>query len=191
MELKWVVQERPERALVRELAGSLNLPEIASSILVSRGMNTPVTANKFLKPSLNDLFDPFVISGMNIAVERVIKSLTRNEKMMIYGDYDVDGITSASLMFLILNRLGADVSYYLPNRLVEGYGISEDGLQEAEKRNINLLISVDCGITAVEEVEIARKKGLDCIITDHHEPGETIPNATAIVNPKLDGDQMG
>jgi single-stranded-DNA-specific exonuclease len=119
---------------------------------------------------------------------------------MIYGDYDVDGITSASLMFLILNRLGANVSYYLPNRLVEGYGISEDGLQEAENRDIDLLISVDCGITAVEEVNYARRKGLDCIITDHHEPGENIPDAAhhepgenipdaaAIVNPKLDGE---
>ena len=99
MELKWVVQQRPERTLIRELAGSLNLPEIASLILVSRGLSTPELAKKFLKPSLNDLFDPFVISGMNTAVERVIKSLTRNEKLMIYGDYDVDGITSASLMF--------------------------------------------------------------------------------------------
>lgn len=189
MELKWVVQQRPERELIRELAAVLNLPEIASSIMVSRGLDTSESAQKFLKPSLNDLFDPFVVSGMNTAVDRVIKSLTRNEKMMIYGDYDVDGITSASLMFLILNRLGANVSYYLPNRLVEGYGISEDGLQEAEKRKINLLISVDCGITAVDEVDFAQAKGLDCIITDHHEPGEIIPKARAIVNPKLDGDQ--
>lgn len=188
MELKWVVQPRPEQQLIRELSNRLFLPEIASAILVSRNLGEVDKAEKFLKPSLKDLFDPFLISGISKAVERVINSLTKNERIMIYGDYDVDGITSASLMFLVLNRLGANVSYYLPNRLVEGYGISEDGLQEAENRNINLLISVDCGITAVEEVDYARKKGLDCIITDHHEPGDTIPEASAIVNPKLDGE---
>jgi single-stranded-DNA-specific exonuclease len=119
-------------------------------------------------------------------VERVVYALKNNEKVMIYGDYDVDGITSASLMFLVLNRLGANVSYYLPNRLVEGYGISEDGLEEAVKRQINLLISVDCGITAIQEVEIAREKGIDCLITDHHEPGVELPKAQVIINPKLD-----
>jgi single-stranded-DNA-specific exonuclease len=188
MELKWVVQQRPEQKLIRELSNRLVLPEIAAAILVSRNIGRPETADQFLKPSLKDLFDPLLISGMSDAVERVIKSLTKNERIMIYGDYDVDGITSASLMFLILNRLGANVSYYLPNRLVEGYGISEDGLQEAESRDIDLLVSVDCGITAVEEVKYARKKGLDCIITDHHEPGDIIPDAAAIVNPKLDGE---
>ena len=188
MELKWVVQPQPDQKAVRELSSKLFLPEIAASILVNRGIDSTESAEKFLKPSLKDLFDPFLISGMKDAVDRVISSLTKNEKIMIYGDYDVDGITSASLMFLVLNRLGANVSYYLPNRLVEGYGISEDGLQEAENRSIDLLVSVDCGITAVEEVEIAQGKGLDCIITDHHEPGDKIPKATAIVNPKLDGE---
>ncbi|UCC79501.1 MAG: single-stranded-DNA-specific exonuclease RecJ [Candidatus Zixiibacteriota bacterium] len=188
MELKWVVQPRPDQKAVRELSGRLFLPEIAATILVNRGIDTTETAEKFLRPSLKNLFDPFMISGMNNAVDRVIRSLTNNEKIMIYGDYDVDGITSASLMFLVLNRLGANVSYYLPNRLVEGYGISEDGLQEAQNRNIDLLISVDCGITAAEEVEFAQRRGLDCIITDHHEPGNIIPRAAAIVNPKLDGE---
>ncbi len=111
------------------------------------------------------------MSQMDMAVERVIQALKANERIMIYGDYDVDGITGTALMFLILNRLGASVSYYLPNRLIEGYGISEDGLQEAEKRKVNLLVSVDCGITAVDEVVAARRMGIDCIITDHHEPG--------------------
>jgi len=188
MELKWVVQPRSDQELVRELSSRLNLPEIAASILVSRGIDTFESAERFLKPSLENLFDPFLISGINNATERVIRSLTRNEKIMIYGDYDVDGITSASLMFLVLNRLGANVSYYLPNRLIEGYGISEDGLLEAENRDIDLLISVDCGITAIEEVDFAQSKGLDCIITDHHEPGDAIPKAAAIVNPKIDGE---
>ncbi len=107
---------------------------------------------------------------------------------MIYGDYDVDGITAASLMFLVLNKLGSNVHYYLPNRLVEGYGLSEEGILEAEKKKASLIISVDTGITANREVEYAKEKFIDCIITDHHEPGETLPLAAAVVNPKIKGD---
>lgn len=187
MELKWVVLPDPDYKTVAKLCQELNVPEIAARILAARGMTDAHSARKFLNPGLSDLFDPFLMSQMNLAVERVIQALKSNEKIMIYGDYDVDGITSAALMFLVLNRLGASVSYYLPNRLIEGYGISEDGLMEAEKRNVDLLISVDCGITAVEEVATARRKGIDCIITDHHEPGDRIPEANAIVNAKLDG----
>ncbi len=187
MELKWVVQPDPDHKIVDRLIDELNTSEIACRILVARGIVERNIAEKFLNPSLTDLFDPFLLSRMDKAVDRVIQALKANERMMIYGDYDVDGITGTALMFLVLNRLGANVSYYLPNRLVEGYGISEDGLQEAEKRKISLLISVDCGITAVDEVETARRMGIDCIITDHHEPGERLPHANAIVNAKLDG----
>jgi single-stranded-DNA-specific exonuclease len=187
MELKWVVQPDPDFKILSKLSQELNIPEIAARILASRGVYDSQKAGKFLDPQLSDLFDPFAISNMDKAVDRVIQALKANEKIMIYGDYDVDGITATALMFLILNRLGAIVSYYLPNRLIEGYGISEDGLIEAEKRQANLLISVDCGITAVEEVAAARNKGIDCIITDHHEPGDKIPVANAIVNAKLDG----
>ena len=187
MDLKWVVQPDPDFKTVVRLSQELNIPEIAARILVARGMNDTASSDKFLNPVMPDLFDPFLMSQMDIAIDRVIQALKANEKIMIYGDYDVDGITGTALMFLILNRLGASVSYYLPNRLIEGYGISEDGLQEAEKRQINLLISVDCGITAVDEVTAARKMGIDCIITDHHEPGARIPEANALVNAKLDG----
>jgi single-stranded-DNA-specific exonuclease len=187
MELKWVVQPEPDYNVVARLGRELNIPEMACRILVSRGVNDSSSAQKFLNSDLCDLFEPFQLSQMDKAVDRVIQALKANEKIMIYGDYDVDGITGTALMFLVLNRLGATVSYYLPNRLVEGYGISEDGLQEAEKRQVTLLISVDCGITAVGEVAAAQKMGIDCIITDHHEPGNRIPEAVAIVNAKLDG----
>jgi single-stranded-DNA-specific exonuclease len=187
MELKWVVQPEPDYNVVTRLSRELNIPEMACRILVSRGVNDSSSAQKFLNSDLCDLFEPFQLSQMDKAVDRVIQALKANEKIMIYGDYDVDGITGTALMFLVLNRLGATVSYYLPNRLVEGYGISEDGLQEAEKRQVTLLISVDCGITAVGEVAAAQKMGIDCIITDHHEPGNRIPEAVAIVNAKLDG----
>lgn len=188
MDLKWVVQPEPSSIIYRKLSEDLNIPPVASRILASRGITDSLKAERFLKPSLSNLFDPFLLSNMDKAVERVVQALKKNEKIMIYGDYDVDGITSTAIMFLVLNRLGADVSYYLPNRLVEGYGISEDGLLEAERRKAMLLITVDCGITAVDEFDIARKMGIDCIITDHHEPAERIPKAHAIVNAKLDGE---
>lgn len=187
MDLKWVVQPETDHNSVRKLSEELNISHIASRILISRGMRETGLAESFLKPSLSDLFDPFLMSQMDRAVDRIVDALKRNQRIMVYGDYDVDGITSTALVFLVLNRLGANVSYYLPNRLVEGYGMSEDGLQEAKKRNIDLLITVDCGITAVEEFAVARRMGIDCIITDHHEPSDRIPEASAIVNAKLDG----
>lgn len=190
MDLKWVVADEVHVEEAQKLADQFSIPFIAAKILCSRGIVAPEQAQKFLNPSLKDLFDPFIMHGMKEGVERAIQALKTNEKIMIYGDYDVDGITSAALMFLVLNRLGANVSYYLPNRLVEGYGISEDGLEEAVKRNIDLLISVDCGITAIQEVEIARSKGIDCLITDHHEPGVELPKADVIINPKLDSEDM-
>ncbi len=186
MDLQWEVADETHVEEARILADKFSIPYIAAKILCRRGIITPDQADQFLNPNLKNLFDPFLMHGMKEGVDRVVKALKNNERIMIYGDYDVDGITSASLMFLVLNRLGADVSYYLPNRLVEGYGISEDGLEEAVKRNINLLISVDCGITAVAEVEVARGMGIDCLITDHHEPGAELPKATVIINPKLD-----
>ncbi len=184
--MKWVVADDVHVEQARKLARELSIPYVTAKILCARGLCDIDQATKFLNPSLQQLFDPFVLPGMKAGVERVIQALKNNEKMMIYGDYDVDGITGTALMFLVLNRLGGSVSYYLPNRLLEGYGISEDGLEEAVKRDIDLLISVDCGITAVDEVRIATEKGIDCIITDHHEPGPELPKAQVIINPKLD-----
>jgi len=123
--------------------------------------------------------------GMRQAVERLVTALQGREKIMVYGDYDVDGITSTALIFMVLNRLGAEVHYYLPNRLIEGYGLSEEGIDHAVECGINLILTVDCGITAVDEVEYARSKGIEVLITDHHEPGSRLPHAVTIVNPKL------
>ena len=188
MDLKWVIEPRTDQSVARKLADDLDIPHVAAGILASRGLTETAEARKFLNPGLADLFDPYLLSQMDRAVDRVIKALKENQRIMVYGDYDVDGITSTALMFLVLNRLGADVNYYLPNRLVEGYGISEDGLLEAERRKINLLITVDCGITAVDEFMTAKRLGIDCIITDHHEPSDRIPDVQAIVNAKLDGE---
>lgn len=188
MDLKWVIEPRTDQSATRRMAEELSIPRVAAGILASRGLRETAEARKFLNPGLADLFEPFLLSQMDRAVDRVIRALKENQRIMVYGDYDVDGITSTALMFLVLNRLGADVTYYLPNRLIEGYGISEDGLLEAERRRINLLITVDCGITAVDEFSMARRIGIDCIITDHHEPSDRIPDVHAIVNAKLDGE---
>jgi len=188
MELRWEFPQKLDESKCKELSSKLGLPPVIGKILINRGRSEPEEARNFLNPSLSDLYDPFSLKDMEKAVERIISALKENEKIMIFGDYDVDGITSASLMYLVLTKLGAQVSYYLPNRLVEGYGLSEEGILEAERRGAKLIISVDCGINAVKEVDFAQKKGIDCIITDHHEPSETLPDAWAIINPKQEGE---
>ncbi len=184
MKPKWELKPEPDQSVVNQLASELSLPPIATRILVARGLDTKSKAEEFLSPSLENLLDPFLLPDMQKGVDRVIRALKEKEKIMIFGDYDVDGITSTSLLFLVLNKLGAEVTYYLPNRLIEGYGLSEEGILEAERRGVELIISVDCGITATEEVAFAKSKGIDTIVTDHHEPKEILPHASAIINPK-------
>ncbi len=182
--LKWVVAPEPDGELLQNIASKVGLPKTVTKILFNRQIDTPEAIQQFLNPSLSDLVDPFTMLDMDKAVERIMNALRENERIMVYGDYDVDGITASSLLYLILNKLGAQVSYYLPNRLIEGYGLSVDGINEAVVKEITLIVSVDTGVTAVEEVEYARSKGIDCILTDHHEPGEKLPKAIALVNPK-------
>ncbi len=184
MKLKWEIAAELDPLLVNQLASQLSLSPVAAGLLASRGLDTKDKAEEFLYPSLNNLLDPFVLPQMDRGVERVMQALRDKEKIMIFGDYDVDGITATSLLFLVLNKLGAEVTYYLPNRLIEGYGLSEEGILEAQRRGVSLIISVDCGITAVEEVIYAKNKGIDTIITDHHEPKDVLPQVCAIINPK-------
>jgi single-stranded-DNA-specific exonuclease len=184
MNLKWELLPEPDQQVVNQLVTELSLPSVAVKILVNRGLDTKSRADKFLAPSLEDLLDPYLLTGMEKGVDRILQALKEKEKIMIFGDYDVDGITATSLLFLILNKLGAEVTYYLPNRLIEGYGLSEEGISEAVRRGVRLIISVDCGITAVEEIAFAKARGIDTIITDHHEPKEILPDACAIINPK-------
>ena len=187
MKLKWESKPEPDQQVVNQLSSELSLPPLVAKILVTRGLDTKSKAEEFLSPSLENLLDPFLLTDMDKGVDRVIRALKEKERIMIFGDYDVDGITSTSLLFLVLNKLGAEVTYYLPNRLIEGYGLSEEGICEAERRGVGLIISVDCGITAVEEVAFAKSKGIDTVITDHHEPKEVLPDASAIINPKAAG----
>ncbi len=183
---QWVLAISPPEELVREIADRANLPRPIVEILINRKIDTAAKVKEFIDPSLKDLSDPFLLKGMTEAVIRISEALRENEKILIYGDYDVDGITATSLLFLVLNRLGAQVDFYLPNRLIEGYGLTQEGILEAKQRGASLIITVDTGITAVEEVEFARAEGIDCIITDHHETGAKIPKAVSIVNPKQD-----
>jgi len=181
---QWVLATDPPDELVNDLSDQTGLPRTVVKILINRKLTTTEKINNFIDPGLSKLSDPFILKDMDKAVGRITDALRENEKILIYGDYDVDGITATSLLYLVLNRLGAQVDYYLPNRLTEGYGLALDGINEAENRGITLIITVDTGITAVDEVELARHRGMDVIITDHHETGDKIPKAVAIVNHK-------
>ena len=181
---QWVLAADPDHALVARLVAETMLPRNIVKILVNRGMTTPETIRRFLNPDLTELRDPFAMTGMQEGIERVIQALYNNERILIYGDYDVDGITATSLLYLVLNKLGASVDFYLPNRLTEGYGLSQDGIDLAKQQGVTLIVTVDTGITAVEEVRYATSLGLDVVITDHHEAGGSIPEALAIINPK-------
>ncbi|MEE8404591.1 MAG: single-stranded-DNA-specific exonuclease RecJ [candidate division Zixibacteria bacterium] len=180
----WDVVPVPDSSSVRNLSEALELPPAIVKILLNRGFDSPESVEKFLNPQLSDLQDPFLLHGMDIAMERVTKALLANERIVIYGDYDVDGITATSLLYIIFNKLGAQVDYFLPNRLVEGYGLSVDGINEAKKQGVDLIITVDTGVNAIDEVAYANSQGIDVIITDHHEPREILPEAVAIINPK-------
>ena len=181
---KWVLTPEPEPELVHSLVEAVQLPPAIVKILINRGMNTPATIDSFLNPSLKDLKDPFELMGMAEGIERVTQAFVNNEKVMIFGDYDVDGITATSLLYIVLNKLGAQVDFYLPNRLTEGYGLSVDSINLARDAGVTLIVTVDTGINAIEEVEYATSQGIDVVITDHHEAGGDRPPASAVINPK-------
>ena len=184
MDMKWVIENDLNKEDVYSLASQLSVPHIIAQILVRRGIRDADSARKFFSPEINQLYDPFLMKDMSEAVERLRRAVLGNEKILIYGDYDVDGITSVSFLVLLLKEVGANVDYYIPDRQVEGYGLSSQGIDIAKERNIDLIITVDCGITGHEEIELARTDGIDVIVTDHHEPSLTMPNAVAVVDPK-------
>src|SRR4030042_1494794 len=145
--LEWVLAKEPDYRQVDDLSKQTGLPKNILKILITGGLDERDKIEGFINPKMEDLSYPFKLSGMDKAVERIVDALRKNERIMVYGDYDVDGVTASSLMFLVLNTLGAQVIYYLPNRLVEGYGLSEDGIHEAQKRGVSLIVSVDTGVT--------------------------------------------
>lgn len=183
----WKILNCPDEFSQQVLVDDLNIHPSLAKVLVLREIDSYRKAKLFFKPSLEDLHDPFLLTGMRDAVKRIIKALTDNEKIMIYGDYDVDGTNAAAMLYLFLSEIGGNVQIYIPNRFKEGYGISKNGIDEAVKNKIKLIISVDCGITAIEETEYARNYGIDLIICDHHEPGEVLPKALAVLDPLKPG----
>ncbi|HBZ87099.1 MAG: single-stranded-DNA-specific exonuclease RecJ [Candidatus Edwardsbacteria bacterium RIFOXYD12_FULL_50_11] len=184
MERKWIFPEGGDEQLVKELAVSLEVTPLVARLLLVRGIKNADEARLFLDPQMSDCHDPFTMKGMDVIVDRLERALREKERIMIYGDYDVDGITGTALLWRSLSYLGGDVNWYLPSRAKEGYGISSSGVEEAQRRGVKLIVSVDCGITAHQEVELARSLGIECIITDHHEPKESLPDAVAVLDPK-------
>lgn len=180
---RWQLVEEPEESKILALSDSLNIPSVLAKLLIQRGISNFFEAKEYFRPSLDTLHDPFLMNGMEEASTRLISALTNNEKICVYGDYDVDGTCSAALMYMFLKELGADVEVYIPNRLTEGYGVSISSIDGFAEKGISLLVTVDCGITAVEEVAHANSKGIDTIICDHHQPKEELPDAVAVLDP--------
>jgi single-stranded-DNA-specific exonuclease len=184
MEKRWVVKDKGEIAVVKQLAGALGVSESLANLMVQRNISSPDEANAFFNPSLDYLHDPFLMKDMNIAVDRISTAVKKNERILVYGDYDVDGTTAVALMYSFLKDQYSNVEYYIPDRYKEGYGVSFQGLDFAYQNNCKVVITLDCGIKAVEKVKYARMKGLDVIICDHHYPGDEIPKALAVLDPK-------
>lgn len=174
-------------AVVNNLAKQLGVSEVVARILVCRKLFTEEECRKFFQPDISHFHDPFLFMDMEKAVSRIIGAVENNEKIVIYGDYDVDGVTATVLLTNVLKRIGASCDCYLPNRLTEGYGMSTEGVDEIHRRGANLIISVDCGITAHDAVGHAASLGIDVIITDHHEAHQQLPEALAILDPKVEG----
>jgi single-stranded-DNA-specific exonuclease len=180
---RWTLKQVDNQQTVESLAESLNITPVLAKLLVLRNVNTFSEAKNFFRPSLESLHDPFIMLNMENATSRVIKALTENQLICIYGDYDVDGTCATALLYMFLTELGAIVEYYIPNRLEEGYGLSNSAIDHIQQKGTSLLITVDCGITALEETEYANSLGMDVIICDHHQPKNDIPNALAVLDP--------
>lgn len=187
MQKTWCLRKYDEKQ-IEKIKSTYNVSDIMAKLLISRDIEFK-DIDMFLNGTIDDLYNPYDIKDMEKIVERIDIAIKRNEKICIYGDYDVDGITSITIMYKFLTKLGLDIMYYLPDRLVEGYGINNNALEEIKESGVTLIITVDCGITAIDEIEYAKKLGLDVCITDHHECTDKLPNAYAVVNPKRKDDK--
>ncbi|MDG2264085.1 MAG: single-stranded-DNA-specific exonuclease RecJ [Flavobacteriales bacterium] len=183
MEKRWIIQKSDQK-FVQKLAKDLGVNHIVAHLLVLRGIENFDDAKLFFRPELKHLHDPFLMKNMQDAVDRIEKAIANKEKVLVYGDYDVDGTTSVSMMYSFLKRFSPEIEYYIPCRYEEGYGISLKGIDYAKKNNFSLIIALDCGIRAFDQVDYANEKEVDFIICDHHNPADKIPNAIAILNPK-------
>jgi len=172
---------------VESLVRAVGVTPLTARLLCNRGVSDPGAARTFLRPSLSDLHDPFLLPQMEEAADRIHEAVKRGQRVVVYGDYDVDGITATAILLRCLGLLGAEGRYHIPDRLTEGYGLNAEAVRALAGEGARLLVTVDCGINAVAEVALARKLGMDVIVTDHHEPGEEVPSGALLVNPKLPG----
>ncbi len=186
MNYKWNYQPPTEeqKEAARALAKEIGISPILCKLLLERGIKTAAAAKRFFRPQLNELHDPFLMKDMDVAVERLNKAMGRKERILVYGDYDVDGTTAVALVYKFLQQFYSNIDYYIPDRYNEGYGVSEKGIDYAYETGVKLIIVLDCGIKAIEEIAYAKEKGIDFIICDHHVPDEALPDAVAILNPK-------
>ena len=186
MNFKWnYEQPTPERQQqANELAEKIGMSPVLAELLLQRGIRTESAAKRFFRPMLSELIDPFLMNDMDVAVDRLNDAMGRKERIMVYGDYDVDGCTAVALVYRFLTKFHSNVDYYIPDRDEEGYGISKKGLDYAASHEVKLIIVLDCGIKAIEEIAYAKSLGIDFIVCDHHVPDDELPDAVAILNPK-------
>ena len=182
--MRWLVQPNPNQETVQSLAKALSVPSAVAQLLVQRGVNTFDAAKQFFRPKWSDLHDPFLMKDMKTAVERLQDAINKNEKIMVFGDYDVDGTSAVALLVHYLSSQKCNVISYIPDRYAEGYGLSQKGIDKSVEEGVGLLFTLDCGIKAVDLIADANQKGLDVIICDHHTPGEQLPAAHAVLDPK-------
>ncbi len=184
MECKWNIREAADSELVDRLTVELGIDRILADLLVKRGLKTFQEARDFFRPQLENLHDPFLMKDMDVAVERLHRAIAGGEKILVYGDYDVDGTTAVALVYSFIRRFTDKIDYYIPDRYDEGYGLSIKGIDSAVEGGFSLVITLDCGIKAIDKVEYAKSKGVDVIICDHHLPEDSIPDAVAVLDPK-------
>lgn len=190
MEKQWVLPRKlcdDEKQLVTTLSSALKCPPLIAELLLHKGLSSREEIEEFFIPTMERLHDPFLFNDMERAVERILHAIDTHERITIYGDYDVDGTTATSLLLLGLKRVGADIDFYIPHRMIDGYGLSLNSLDVLKDAGSSLIISVDCGVNAFEEIEAINNSGMEIIITDHHNPKDVLPPAYAIINPKIPG----
>ena len=183
MNKKWQIYEIDEEK-IEEISKTYHVNKLLATILVNRNIVSEEQIRLFLKPTRNDFHNPYLITDMKKAIDRIVEAIEKQEKVTIYGDYDVDGITSITVLKSFLKDRGLEVSQYIPNRLDEGYGLNKQAIEKIHKSGCELMITVDCGISAIEEIEYANQLGIETIVTDHHEPGSMLPNALAVIDNK-------
>ena len=184
MQKRWVEQELKSLVEMEELQRTLNVDAVLASLLVRRGITTFEEARRFFRPELEHLHDPFLMQDMRVAISRIEQAIASKEKILVYGDYDVDGTTSVALVYSFFKKYHSQIDFYIPDRYKEGYGISTQGIDYAAEHSYSLIIALDCGIKSVDKIDYANKKNIDFIICDHHLPGDKLPAAVAVLDPK-------